>query len=247
MKMFRWFFSFYGRLGRANYWKVLIAGCAIYLAAGVSLNFFFPEQFFGAKRISDQGPLLACITFLFIVIFSAVVRRLHDIGRSGWWSPVLVLVAPFICSAVVAYFSGPTVPRLVIYSAFFILALVFVGSISGNEMENRVSLTSRSENQSLKSFLIGFHCMRKPVCYLLAVGSIALAIWVIHEGMISHPRPVWPLYVLPPAFILNAVMLVTSAPSGSGRIGRLVRLWLDVKEADLRERLGHTKSSGRMD
>ena len=85
--------------------------------------------------------------------------------------------------------------------------------------------------------------MFRLIRYLLAIGSIALAILVVYLGITGHPKPVWPLYVLPPAFILNAIILIKDGTPAGGRFGRLVRLWLDVKEADLRERLARTKLS----
>ena len=86
--------------------------------------------------------------------------------------------------------------------------------------------------------------MWKIARYLMALVSIAGAIWVIFEGVSYHPKPIWPLYTMPLLLVLNAFLLVVPR-SREGQIVRLFRLWLDVKEADLRGRLTHTKSSGR--
>jgi hypothetical protein len=80
--------------------------------------------------------------------------------------------------------------------------------------------------------------------YLLAIGSVIAAALIIHEGVTEHKSVIWPLFVLPPLFALNAFVLVaTAARRYENRLGRIIKLWFEVKEADLRARLPRTKSS----
>lgn len=71
--------------------------------------------------------------------------------------------------------------------------------------------------------------------YLLAILSVVAAVGIIYEFFAHHPRPEWPIFVLPPLFILNAFCLL-NLKSGENRIFKLVSLWFDAKEKELRDR-----------
>jgi hypothetical protein len=54
----------------------------------------------------------------------------------------------------------------------------------------------------------------------------------------------WVVYAFAAGLALNSVYLAIAQPAGSGfRIFRLVGLWLDAKEAELRERTQRPKGS----
>jgi hypothetical protein len=58
------------------------------------------------------------------------------------------------------------------------------------------------------------------------------------------PRQVWLPIVFLAALVLNFIYLWFSKPNGEGfegRIGRLISLWLDAKEAELRKRANKEK------
>jgi uncharacterized membrane protein YhaH (DUF805 family) len=74
-----------GRIGRFHYW--------LYLFATVILYYFFDGTLDKHSSIYIASEI---VLLLFIVIFILPlhVRRLHDLGRSGWF--VLLLVIPFV-------------------------------------------------------------------------------------------------------------------------------------------------------
>jgi uncharacterized membrane protein YhaH (DUF805 family) len=79
----RRYFEFSGRSGRAEYWWFTL----VYTAVGVLLDAV--DQGLGF----EYGLLGLMFTLgLFIPSVSVTVRRLHDIGVSGWW--LLAVIAP---------------------------------------------------------------------------------------------------------------------------------------------------------
>lgn len=67
--------------------------------------------------------------------------------------------------------------------------------------------------------------------------SAASAGFIIYEAVHDHPSPAWVGFVVPLGFALNIFYLLRSGPrKASGRIGRLIGLWMDAKEAELRRR-----------
>lgn len=74
-------FSFQGRAGRREYWRVLLVLIGISFA--LSLFGMVP----GGQLIAFPFSLAANIAQ-----WALVARRLHDLGRSGWWQvPAMTL------------------------------------------------------------------------------------------------------------------------------------------------------------
>ena len=71
-------FDFKGRASRWEYWGGSILGGYILL--------LFLAMLYAATLYSFFGELISGILFIYIVIaaFSCQVRRLHDVGKSGW-------------------------------------------------------------------------------------------------------------------------------------------------------------------
>lgn len=100
--------SFEGRISRSNFWfnsvlgpilplilvlvPVLILGFVIF---GASLATEISGSANG-KSASVFGKIFLYIAYIvtFFIIFSAMVRRFHDRGKSGWWS--LISFIPYI-------------------------------------------------------------------------------------------------------------------------------------------------------
>jgi uncharacterized membrane protein YhaH (DUF805 family) len=73
--------------------------------------------------LAFDGPRLTVVYFLSILIAipSITVRRLHDVGRSGWWLALsLPLILPFFTSL-------PAVISIVSISALGVLCLIESG------------------------------------------------------------------------------------------------------------------------
>ena len=83
--------SFKGRAQRAEYWYFTLVYALIYIAA------LFIDEFLGTKSRHKGGTgLITMLTSfaLFIPAIAVSARRLHDIGKSGWWQ--LIVVIPFL-------------------------------------------------------------------------------------------------------------------------------------------------------
>ncbi|MFB9994301.1 DUF805 domain-containing protein [Deinococcus oregonensis] len=83
LTMFRRFKDFSGRSRRREYWistlifQLILIGLSR-LEMVLDLNFGVPEV--------EEGPLVLLYNvILFIPVLALNIRRLHDVGRSGWW------------------------------------------------------------------------------------------------------------------------------------------------------------------
>lgn len=84
LKVLRQYADFSGRARRKEYWMAGLINLLISLVISMIDNLLFGY------------PILSLLYWLFIVIpFLAVtVRRLHDVGKSGWW--YLIIFVPII-------------------------------------------------------------------------------------------------------------------------------------------------------
>jgi uncharacterized membrane protein YhaH (DUF805 family) len=81
---------FKGRAQRAEYWYfVLISAIIGLILMSIDAGGTFPAEF-TASRLTTIGSL-----FFLLPSISVGVRRLHDIGYSGWWYLVWSLVPVF--------------------------------------------------------------------------------------------------------------------------------------------------------
>jgi len=81
--------NFSGRSQRAEYWWFFLVYFLLMILAvfiDVALGLTMGESGVGVLT-------LVLILLLFIPAISVGVRRLHDIGRSGWW--MLLMIVPF--------------------------------------------------------------------------------------------------------------------------------------------------------
>ncbi|WDR04052.1 DUF805 domain-containing protein [Devosia algicola] len=76
------YFEFSGRTGRAQFWIYQLVALLI-----ISSVFFIELKLTGSfSRVSSLGSLYTIVAlFHAIPSISITVRRLHDIGKSGWW------------------------------------------------------------------------------------------------------------------------------------------------------------------
>ncbi|MGB3408857.1 MAG: DUF805 domain-containing protein [Jannaschia sp.] len=91
--------GFEGRASRAEYWwfQVFIV---VAVAASVIL---------GSLSDIAGAVLMLCVGFgLVLPSFAATVRRMHDVGWSGWW--ILASVLPFGGIALLAILAWPGTP-----------------------------------------------------------------------------------------------------------------------------------------
>jgi uncharacterized membrane protein YhaH (DUF805 family) len=101
MRKLGFFFSFRGRLSRFGYWSVLFAGLLVGVAVYIILA-PFNSWVFGAAITTDTFltelfwlAIAAFFLATYLSMFSACVRRLHDLDFSGWWV-LLLLIFSFL-------------------------------------------------------------------------------------------------------------------------------------------------------
>jgi uncharacterized membrane protein YhaH (DUF805 family) len=101
------FATFSGRARRKEYWSFqlfyliflfLLAGVAIFID-GASGN--IPER--GGQPIALPLLIGGYVLVMLIPVVAVTVRRLHDIGMSGWWA--LLLLVPYIGGLIVLVFT----------------------------------------------------------------------------------------------------------------------------------------------
>ena len=96
---FRNFTNFWGRSGRSEFWFWLLYANVFLLLGGLGVLLFV--------RLED---VMAPLAILYLSITAVVllpslavsVRRLHDIGRSGWW--LFIHFVPVVGPLLLLYF-----------------------------------------------------------------------------------------------------------------------------------------------
>ena len=90
---FHRYFDFKGKSGRPEYWYFALFLFILGIGAAVQ------------DSLLGTGGLLAAIASIgtFIPSIAVSVRRLHDIGRSGWW--LLIVFVPVIGLLVLIYWA----------------------------------------------------------------------------------------------------------------------------------------------
>jgi len=93
--------TFSGRARRAEYWWFALFNILVKLAAGIADHLFIQSHAFGA---GGSGPI-SLLTSLALLLPGLALgfRRLHDVGRSGWWW--LLVLIPIIGWIVLFYWS----------------------------------------------------------------------------------------------------------------------------------------------
>lgn len=87
--VFKKTFDFSGRSRRKEYWMFVLFTTVISIVLSII------DVIAGLQLTEDIGVLGGLFSLLIIIpTFSVTVRRLHDIGRSGWW--VLLTFIPLI-------------------------------------------------------------------------------------------------------------------------------------------------------
>ncbi len=86
--------NFQGRARRAEYWNFVLANFVIYILGNILL--FSLAGAVGSAFISGViGLIVLCFALgMFIPSLAVLVRRLHDINKSGWY--ILFYFIPFV-------------------------------------------------------------------------------------------------------------------------------------------------------
>lgn len=198
----RRFPMFFGRMGVGGYWK------AVLLSTGISLVLWFLGQLYGGLLMSSflqmYGPhtgfwyavaAAAALNVFLSGIFGffmlgALVRRLHDLGISGWALlglfalPIIGYLASLFAHSAVPYVVGAVTPVAFLFLAWF---------WPGSSLQNRYgAFTYYSWGRALfgagdvgRSFVVSI------VVNLILVAGIAAALaalWLNAPTVTAHIR-----------------------------------------------------------
>jgi len=86
------YFQFSGRMHRAEFWWFALMNALILFA-------MYIVTLLPSLKIVGSFILIIYYLAIFLPMIGAQVRRLHDIGMSGWW--ILILFVPFIGGIVI--------------------------------------------------------------------------------------------------------------------------------------------------
>ena len=82
--------GFSGRASRSEYWFWVLFTLIVQLVTGIMDGFIFGSDF-GTGTISS----IVSVGFL-LPGLAVLVRRLHDVGKSGWWILSSILILPVL-------------------------------------------------------------------------------------------------------------------------------------------------------
>ena len=82
--------GFSGRASRSEYWFWVLFTMIVSFVTGIMDGFIFGSEF-GAGLISTITSVV-----LFLPGLAVWVRRLHDVGKSGWWILSSILILPVL-------------------------------------------------------------------------------------------------------------------------------------------------------
>lgn len=86
---------FKGRARRKEYWLFFLFTLLVSMLLGLIMG--MAESLIGEQEVLNKLLKNAFIIASMIAGFSAGVRRMHDIGKSGWWIIVPVVSLVFAC------------------------------------------------------------------------------------------------------------------------------------------------------
>jgi len=88
--------TFKGRAGRSEFWWFYLFGVLLDWGAQV-LDFLAYKHEDLNSVLNDVGPNYVLVTLaLFVPSIAVGARRLHDVGRSGWWQLILFTIIGII-------------------------------------------------------------------------------------------------------------------------------------------------------
>ena len=131
-----WFqslWSFRGRNGRARYWSVFVASLAMLMGVSGLITAATGQ---GEPDIVLSLLALPIMIACLVASWFNAVKRLHDLGRSGWWLlPIIFVIAPF--SLLSNAGGGLGALAAMIAAALDLILIVVLGAVPGQPGPNR--------------------------------------------------------------------------------------------------------------
>jgi len=88
---------FSGRARRKEYWMFFLFNLLVSMLLGFVTGFV--GEFLGLGLTLSGGASVVYGLAVLLPSFAVAVRRMHDLGRSGWWAAVPVANLVFLCSS----------------------------------------------------------------------------------------------------------------------------------------------------
>ena len=153
--------SFSGRATRAEFWWWVLVSNLVVVGVTIvdgALSAFLVSL--GIPFVSPLGILLAI--GIFLPSLAVAVRRLHDIGKSGWW--LLVWYVTYLVASLT-----------LLVSLVVVFVLLLLGETGGSEFAESVL-----ESGEVALFiLLGLACL--ALAAMLAVVAWSL-VWLVRQG-----------------------------------------------------------------
>ena len=92
---FKSYFDFKGRATRSEFWYFLLFFILAYIVVWLIDQLFLPP-ILNLKDLPFGHLLPAGYADNYVGTLSATVRRLHDVGKSGWWCCLWVFPVPLL-------------------------------------------------------------------------------------------------------------------------------------------------------
>lgn len=135
---------FQGRIGVKDYWRAYAIGLAVNLSIGAVNSIF--------KFIPSSLSFLALVIFILFLVpylifalasLGLVVRRLHDLNLSGWWSlfPLSVIALSIIPK-------GLFIIGVVVFILVFLGLFVYISFFPGKKKENKYGAPAKYDSWS---------------------------------------------------------------------------------------------------
>ena len=95
--------TFGGRASRAEFWRWVVVFVLLTIVSRIIDGALFGSSIQDAFYVHDAHQPVTSILILALLLpnIALAVRRLHDIGRSGWW--LLLMLIPLIGPLVLLY------------------------------------------------------------------------------------------------------------------------------------------------
>ena len=116
--VFARYFDFAGRSGRAEFWWFYLGHIIIGFLIGLADNGIFPDL------ALERRPLMtAYVVISLLPALGVGARRLHDVGRSGWWQAMVYV--PWAITIVLPWFAESIGLITLMLTVLGFLALTF--------------------------------------------------------------------------------------------------------------------------